>query len=49
MFKTGQLFLRSNVHLDKIDLFLLGHNLIHVGLKAGVGLNGLCADGALGR
>ena len=38
-----------NIHLDEIDLLLLWHDLIHIRLEAGVGLNGLCANSALGR
>lgn len=40
---------RMNIHLDEINLLLLGHNLVHIRLEAGVGLNGLCANSALGR
>jgi hypothetical protein len=38
-----------DIHLDEINLLLLWHNLIHIRLEAGVGLDGLCANGALGR
>lgn len=49
VFAQRQLFLELNLHLDEIDLFFLGHDIVHVRLEAGIGLNGLCADGALGR
>jgi hypothetical protein len=45
----SRIFLGMNIHLDEINLLLLWHNLIHIRLEAGVGLDGLCANGALGR